>query len=206
MARGVWIEGGLLRPVTRQPPAREATTIAWRRLDAPGHDSATLSPADGSWLLEGAAAFVEAGTPCHLAYRVATDAGWRTQAASVHGWAGATRIDLDIRVTPDQQWLVNGAIAAAVAGCVDVDLAFTPATNLLPIRRLGLAVGASAPVIAAWLPFPDLELQPLDQVYTRSGEASYDYSSQDGTFRVTLVVNDAGLVTDYPGLWREEPE
>jgi hypothetical protein len=182
----------------------EPTTIAWRRLDVPGHDSVTLSAADGGWLLEGAAAFVEAGTPCHLAYRVAADAGWRTQAASARGWAGATRIDLDIRVTPDRQWLLNGAIVPAVAGCVDVDLAFTPATNLLPIRRLGLAVGSSAPVIAAWLPFPDLRLEPLDQVYTRSGEASYDYSANAGTFRVTLAVNGAGLVTGYPGLWVEE--
>jgi hypothetical protein len=38
-------------------------------------------------------------------------------------------------------------------GCLDIDLGFSPSTNLLPIRRLTLAVGEAATVRAAWLPF-----------------------------------------------------
>ncbi len=99
---------------------------------------------------------------------------------------------------------MNGAPVAAVAGCIDVDLSFTPATNLLPIRRLGLPIGSSAPVAAAWLRFPELDLQRLDQVYTRAAEGRYEYSSAGGSFRATLQVAASGFVTDYPGLWREE--
>ena len=35
--------------------------------------------------------------------------------------------------------------------CVDVDLSFTPATNTLPIRRLGLDIGEEAEIHVAWL-------------------------------------------------------
>jgi Putative glycolipid-binding len=38
--------------------------------------------------------------------------------------------------------------------CVDVDLGFTPATNTLPIRRLGLEVGEAAGLAVAWLNGP----------------------------------------------------
>src|SRR5712664_99467 len=42
------------------------------------------------------------------------------------------------------------------ANVCDIDLAVTPATNTLPIRRLNLEVGQSQEVTAAWLKFPDL--------------------------------------------------
>jgi hypothetical protein len=88
-----------------------------------------------------------------------------------------------------------------VTGCLDVDLAFTPATNLLPIRRLDLPIGASQPAAAAWLTFPELSLRRLDQAYGRRGEREYAYESLGGSFRTTLQVSRAGFVTDYPGLW-----
>lgn len=142
--------------------------------------------------------------PCHLRYVVAVDEEWRTRSVKVSGWAGATAVDVDIRVVTEQQWTLNGKSVAAVAGCIDVDLSFTPATNLLPIRRLGLPIGSSAPVAAAWLRFPELDLQRLDQVYTRAAEGRYEYSSAGGSFRATLEVSASGFVTDYPGLWRKE--
>ena len=46
-------------------------------------------------------------------------------------------------------------------GCPDVDLAVTPATSTLPVRRLDLGIGNREAVTAAWIKFPGLELQPL---------------------------------------------
>lgn len=88
---------------------------------------------------------------------------------------------------------------------MDVDLNFSPSTNLLPIRRLGLDAGAAAEVHAAWLRFPSLRLERLQQTYTRTGERSYRYESADGAFMRDLEVNAAGLVTRYPGIWEAEP-
>lgn len=89
----------------------------------------------------------------------------------------------------------------AVAGCLDVDLAFTPATNLLPLRRLGLAVGESREMTAAWVCFPDLSVEPLAQRYTRLDEHRVRYESLGGTFTAELEVDELGLVVSYPPLW-----
>jgi hypothetical protein len=85
-----------------------------------------------------------------------------------------------------------------------VDLGFTPSTNTLPIRRLTLAVGASAPVRAAWLRFPELTLESLEQVYLRTAERTYRYESAGGQFVAVLEVGAAGLVSRYGDYWRAE--
>jgi hypothetical protein len=89
----------------------------------------------------------------------------------------------------------------AVAGCLDLDLAFTPATNILPLRRLGLAVGESREMTAAWVRFPDLSVEPLAQRYTRLDERRVRYESRDGSFTAELEVDEIGLVVRYPPLW-----
>jgi uncharacterized protein len=85
-------------------------------------------------------------------------------------------------------------------GCKDVDLALTPATNTLPIRRLNLPVGGAESVIAAWVKVPYLEIEPLRQRYTRMTKNSYRYESDTG-FTAEIVVDDLGLVTSYPSGW-----
>jgi hypothetical protein len=84
------------------------------------------------------------------------------------------------------------------------DLNFSPSTNLLPLKRLGLAVGQEAKVRAAWLRFPSFDLKPLDQLYRRTGEATYRYESAGGVFVAELEVNGVGFVTHYPGFWQAQ--
>jgi uncharacterized protein len=69
-----------------------------------------------------------------------------------------------------------------------------------------LAVGASAAVRAAWVRFPELTTEVLEQVYTRLAQELYLYESAGGSFRRELVVNEVGFVLEYPGLWRAEAE
>ena len=91
-----------------------------------------------------------------------------------------------------------------MAGCIDVDLSFTPATNTLPIRRLQLPIGKEAVVRAAWLRFPTFTLEPLEQTYRRVGTEIYQYETLAGKFVKKLTVNDAGFVTKYPRFWKVE--
>lgn len=179
-------------------------TILWRRLDRAGHDCARLVLHDAQWHLTGTAVFVEAGQPCRLDYRVVCDHAWGTLSGSVAGWWGDRAISVEIRRDAERGWRLNDTMAPAVAGCTDLDLGFTPATNLLPIRRLRLAPGASAAVRAAWLGFPALTLEPLEQSYWRTDEAIYVYESAGGSFTAELHVNADGFVTRYPGLWESE--
>ena len=153
----------------------------WRFLDGTGLEHCRL-------LRDGLAGDVVVDQS-FFSYRVVVDEAWRTRSLRVEGFAGAERFTFSLDAPlPD--------------GCVDVDLGFTPSTNTLPIRRLGLKVGEEAKVSAAWLRYPQLKLERLDQTYRRSGERTWQYTSATG-FTGMLVVDEHGLVRTYEGGWVE---
>jgi hypothetical protein len=82
-----------------------------------------------------------------------------------------------------------------------VDLAVTPSTNTLPIRRLDLAVGEGRDVVAAWVRFPGLTIEPLPQRYVRIAEHQYRYESRGGEFTAELEVDTLGVVVRYGSFW-----
>lgn len=180
--------------------------VLWRRLDLPGHDWARLSPRDGGWLLSGTALFAHEGLPCRLEYRVLCDAAFRTESATVEGWAGSEPVRVRLAADADRRWSLDSREQPQVQGCIDVDLGFTPATNLLALRRLDLPVGAAADVRSAWLDFPGFAMEPLPQSYRRTSDTTYAYESDGGAFTAELRANAAGFVVRYPGLWSEERE
>jgi uncharacterized protein len=187
-------------------PGSLPAPILWRRLDLPGHDAATLQPGARGVVLSGMAVFQEGG-PTALAYLVQADSNWKTTEGRVWGWHGHKAIELRLHRDDLGTWTMNGALCPAVDGCMDLDLSFTPATNLLPLRRLGLRVGQSAEVRSAWLEWPEVRLSPLVQRYARRSDTEYDYESDlpgGELFRSTLRVQPEGWVLDYGGLWRAE--
>jgi uncharacterized protein len=179
-------------------------TILWRRLDLPGHEIATLEELDHGWRLSGTALFSWEQGPVKLDYAVVCDPFWRTHSAEISGVIGDRRANLTVCVDASRRWHLNGFACAAVEGCIDIDLGFSPSTNLLPVRRLSLGVDEEATVRAAWLPFPSLEFAPLTQLYRRAGETTYRYESGGGAFVKMLEVNAIGFVTSYPGFWQAE--
>jgi len=179
-------------------------SILWRRIDTPGHESALVYGDDDGWYLDGAAVFLYEGNPCRLEYLIECDTKWRTRFISVDGWVGGEVIEHEIEVSDDGVWRMNDELVRDVGGCLDIDLNFSPITNLLPLRRLSPSVGESKTVRAAWLRFPSFKLEPLDQTYTRLDESTVEYESGGGTFVRKLKVNDAGLVLEYPDYWEAE--
>ncbi|TIO06262.1 putative glycolipid-binding domain-containing protein [Mesorhizobium sp.] len=187
---------------------RIVASILWRRLDLEGHDacllseSGRLSQSDGGHSLKGQALFVQDGKPCNLAYEVTCDAGWRARSARVDGFLGTQDLHYAIERRADDGWTLNGERQGDVAGLIDIDLGFTPATNLLAIRRFDLEVGMATPAPAAYLTFPELRLVRLEQTYRRLDGTRYAYAAPMFGYDEILEVSPAGFVVDYPGLWR----
>lgn len=179
-------------------------SILWRRLDRPGHEFLRLSRKESLWLLAGTAVFAHEQHACRLEYLVVCDPPWHTVSGRVTGLVGNKPVEIDISVDAKKRWRLNGEECLAVAGCIDLDLNFSPSTNLLPIRRLNLAIGEEAEVQAAWLGFPSFTLERLDQVYRRIDAETYRYESADGAFVKEIRVNPAGVVTSYPDFWEAE--
>lgn len=178
----------------------EASAL-WRRLDRGGHEYARLTREGVSWLLSGVALFTDDAGPCRLDYSVRCDPSWVTTSAHVAGFIGDRPVEATISVDSTRSWRLNGNVCPDVDGCIDVDLNFSPSTNLLPVRRLDLQIGEHAEVHAAWLRFPDFTLERLVQTYTRIGERVYRYESGSGAFVAELQVDDAGLPVTYGNLW-----
>jgi hypothetical protein len=188
-------------------PNRDITgvkSILWRGFVLPGHEACRLFSQNSLWHVEGTAVFIHEKQPVRLSYQIICDTAWQTLSAEVEGWLGKTAISIEIKTDPTHHWWLNGMEQPAVMGCIDLDLNFSPSTNLLPIRRLSLAIGEAADITAAWLRFPSFNLERLPQRYSRLEETIYRYESAGGQFVADLNVNPAGFVLDYPGLWQSE--
>ena len=179
-------------------------SILWTRLDIPGHEVSELIQTPDGWELHGVALFAHEKMPCRLEYDIRCDRDWITDTATLDGIVGDQVIAMEILRNPAGEWSLNGSKIWELTDCDDIDLNFSPCTNMLPIRRLDLAVGRSAPVRAAWVRFPRFNIELLEQTYTRLGTDTYRYESANGKFRRDLTVDAEGFVLEYPGIWRAE--
>jgi hypothetical protein len=173
-------------------------TVSWTERDATGSHVCTLHSDDGGFELSGAGTIGLLGEPFELRFVVGLDGGFATRRVRTR----AGRRSLDLEADALGGWVADGRAREDLVGCTDVDLECTPATNSLPIRRLGLEVGQSAEIAAAWVRFPGLTVERSVQRYERLAERTFRYSS--GTFRVDLEVDEHGLVLDYPPFWSRE--
>lgn len=170
--------------------------VAWRRSDEVATDEhCTLTVRDGGLSLVGTVLGADAGAPVRIEYRVLADGGGLTTAAHVRDLRGFGQRTIVLERDVKGNWTVDGDKARALKGCTDVDLGCSPSTNTLPIRRLGLGIGASKTIQAAWVRFPELTVVKAAQTYTRLDEFTYRYAS--GDFTAELSVDDDGLVGSY---------
>jgi uncharacterized protein len=172
------------------------TAVLWQASDG-GAEVCHLERAGRGWGLRGTVLTHEAKRPIEIRYSVTVNSTWVTTDVAVQ---------IAIAGGEPRELSELGALWSETArprryrACVDVDLSFTPATNTLPIRRLGLGIGDEAQIDVAWLVWPELDVRPVRQVYARLAEHRYRYTQDD--FTAEIVVDDQGLVLEYEGLWR----
>jgi uncharacterized protein len=175
--------------------------VVWKSLLINSTDYCSLWHTPEGWLLKGTVTgAIDEQKPMLATYEIHCDESWLTHRVEVERTIGSEIKTLSLNVQSRGVWRSAGGELPAVNGCDDVDLSITPATNTLVIRRLNLEVGSSASVIAAWVKFPELTVQPLSQRYTRLAKSTYRYESNTG-FSAEITVDDLGLVVSYPNVW-----
>jgi uncharacterized protein len=175
--------------------------VVWKSLLMNGTDYCSLWHTPEGWLLTGTVTgAINEQKPMLATYEIHCDESWLAHRVEVERTIGSEIRTLSLNVQSRGVWRSAGTELPAVNGCDDVDLSITPATNTLVIRRLNLEVGSSASVIAAWVKFPELTVQPLSQRYTRLAKSTYRYESNTG-FSAEITVDDLGLVVSYPNVW-----
>ena len=209
-ARAVYEKAGFtpetvryVKPLPRQ--GRLVKETCWRRLDEPGSETARLIQGEDEWILEGRVNVGVDGARGYIDYRVECSGDWLTRRVSLTGRLDARAVAHRLEADAARDWRFDGRRAPEVSGCEDVDLSFSPVTNLLPIRRLALATGQAAVVRSAWVLLPDFRLERLEQEYRRLSGSRVAYSAPGTGYRAELEVDEVGLVVRYPGLWEAEP-
>ena len=185
--------------VTDLPPF-----AVWRHVGARAGFEVLFSRRDGDGhRFEGDSVGIEEGVAWSVRYTLEVDAHWRTRSAHVECASADGASEVRIEGDAVGGWRVDGGAAPHLAGCLDVDLEASACTNLLPVRRLALDVGERADAPAVYVRVPTLEVERLDQSYTRLGGAGrerYDYASPRFDFYAVLVFDPHGLVLEYPGI------
>ena len=173
--------------------------ILWQGLIAPSVERFIVGPADNGFAFSGLILQAHEKTPYVARYMIRMDEGWRTRSVEVDLEDGGRR-HLSLNADGQGHWVHDDQAVGDIDGCVDVDVEWSPSTNTLPIRRLGLKIGESRTVHAAWIRFPSLQVQRLEQRYERLGDRLYRYRS--GHFVADLAVDDDGLVLQYGANWK----
>jgi hypothetical protein len=177
-------------------------TVRWRPLEGEGLEHLNLLAASQGVRAHGVVIGERGGSPYGARYRIECDPQWRVRSFEVETTSGKR---LSMQSDGAGHWRdERGAPQPEFNGCIDIDLAASPFTNTLPIRRLNLApAGGTAELSMLYIPFDTLEPTRDGQHYTcLERERLYRYEAQDRSFTADLPVDEDGLVIDYPALFQ----
>src|SRR6267378_5934999 len=125
------------RDFTDNPPVGTRRWILWQGLITPSMERFIVGASNGGFEFSGLILQAHQEVPYIVRYRIEVDGAWHTRNVEVeleNGGQGR----LSLTVDGEGNWLGDGQRIEAIVGCIDVDLEWSPSTNTLPIRRLGL--------------------------------------------------------------------
>lgn len=137
--------------------------------------------------------------PLRLHYALEIAGDWLVRSVRIEAFGG-----LQLVLSGDGRgnwWDAGGNPLPTLAGCVDIDIQATPFTNTLPVRRLGLEVGAPGEISVVYIAVPSLAVEPKRQKYTCLSPKKYLFESLESDFQAELEVDEHGLVVEYAGLF-----
>ena len=182
--------------------------VRWCDWNGKGLDHCILSEGPDALRMEGVL-IADAPVPFGAHYSVAVGLDWRTSEVRIACLGGPS---LHVKSDRNGNWrdLLHDVSLPLLHGCVDVDIGMTPATNTLPIRRIGLRQGESHEILAAYIAQPDrldgvFVPRAVRQRYTCiETDRRYIYEGLETGFLAEIEVDDAGLVLDYPAAFRRQ--
>ncbi|WGS53515.1 putative glycolipid-binding domain-containing protein [Paraburkholderia sp. D15] len=178
--------------------------LRWVSEEGEGIEHLTFDARDDGFAVESVVVGQRYGKAYGLHYTVQADAQWHTR----HAWLKiAGGAELELHGDGQGHWRDgHGRELSALDGCIDIDIAATPYTNTLPIRRLQLAEGQREPISVAYISTPDLQVTRAEQAYSCIALNSvYRYEGIFRDFTAELTVDEDGLVIDYPTLFTRLP-
>ena len=183
----------------------------WQPWEQAGSEHLRLwTSAQGGDLQVDSQLVIRSGDGVHLlrgSYRLVLDAAWRVRSVRVAcEQEDGTALGIALQSDRAGRWRDgSGTDLPDLDGCLDIDIAATPFTNTVPIRRLGLVAGEPVEIRVVFIAIPSLDLSAMTQRYTRLDARTVRYESLrhgEVAFSRDLVVDAEGIVVQYPGLFQ----
>ena len=121
----------------------------------------------------------------------------------VRGFIGERAVEVVI-ARRGSAWTLNGVVVAGLDHLSDLDLSFTPATNLQQFRRVPMVASETVPLPVAWFDADAGTLTELLQTYERRGPNAFWYRAPSVGYEGLLELAPNGFIRNYPNLWIAE--
>lgn len=187
---------------------RVTTMLTWQAEDGHGLEGTRLLLGTGGFRALGRMIRSDPAGDFTASYRLVVADDGRVERLSVTSATAQRERHLTMNRTEDGFWLLDtgsGGTRGPFDGAVDIDLAFSPLFNTIPIRRLGLQREAGEHTLPmVFVSLPELDVQAVEQHYRTvsvldaAGEAKVGFRWND--FHADLTVDADGVVQHYPGL------
>src|SRR5207237_5318725 len=164
------------RDFTDNRPMGKRRWILWQGLVAPSMERFIAARTESGFQLSGLLLQAHQDAPYVVRYSIDMDETWRTRAVQVEV-ENDGRHRTSLLTDGSGRWSRDAELLPDLDDCLDVDLEWSPSTNTLPIRRLGLAPDQTKPGAAARVPVPSSDAQRVDQSYERLAARRYRYRS-----------------------------
>ena len=176
----------------------------WRLEDGSGLEHLDLKPSGDTIVADGVIIGNRGGAPYGVRYHVVCDSGWATLSLDLEATDGR---GVHLLSDGSGHWSDStGRRDPQFDGCIDIDLAGSPFTNSLPIRRRDLSPGQGAVEFRMlYVPFQSFAPTVDEQRYRCLKPGLYRYEAVDRSFAAELTVDEDGLVIDYPTLFHRIP-
>ncbi|HSH82215.1 MAG TPA: putative glycolipid-binding domain-containing protein [Herpetosiphonaceae bacterium] len=182
--------------------------VVWMGIDEPRIEHLHLHAAGSRIIADGLVVGLAESQPLRLSYVLHCNQHYQVEMAAIRLLTPPSHT-VTLHRRGDGQWTdEQGSLLAQLSRCIDVDIAVTPFTNTLPIRRLSLATGTAAAIEVAYVEVPSLALRAAPQRYSCLRQTPqggiYRFESIDTGFTADVEVDAAGLVVRYPGLFQRQ--
>lgn len=176
--------------------------VVWRRI----HDDKSLeyfeaSAAGSTRSMNGTIVTAFDDMPLLVEYSIQCASNGAASGVGIErAWGGEIR-KLTLVADGPLRWRVDGVHNPALDGCTDIDIEWTPSTNVFPIRRLSGEASSQTEVKAAWVRLPHLTVEASSQRYTRLQPNLYRYENIASGFSADIEVDDMCLPISYGRIW-----
>lgn len=137
--------------------------------------------------------------PYRAEYELDAPSNWVTRRLEVEVTGAGVRRSLVLEHDGSGAWSANGEARPDLDGALDCDLAFSPLTNVMPVRRHALHErDATHDFAMAWVSLPDLAVHNSPQRYEHVRAGVVRFVGLDNDFTAELELDADGLVVRYP--------